>query len=221
MADPLLHLGNVLLVRQGICRGSRPHRMYAEAIDLDVQARGLSVFSDDILINQTAARPQPCCHPLSFLYIDPYMKKILSSALLICLALAPLRNAVADNDEQFGTGGNSFFSICSDNAKSDYCRLFLSGVILGIQDTETFLFVDRITKEEYAAVMNENLSPEAASKMLLSIKRKYYSWCPPDNSTTQQYFDIFMKYLRDNPQQRHKPFTYLLMTSLSKAFPCQ
>ena len=44
--------------------------------------------------------------------------------------------------------------------------------------------------------------------------------CPSAAVTVPQYVDILLKYLRDNPEQRHKPTGELMWTAASKAFPC-
>lgn len=50
MPQPFLQLGNIRLVRQGIGGGRGSHRMHAEAVDLEIQAGFLPVFSDDVSI---------------------------------------------------------------------------------------------------------------------------------------------------------------------------
>lgn len=51
-----------------------------------------------------------------------------------------------------------------------------------------------------------------------SDARKIY--CMPDTVTYGQAKDIWTKYMKDNPAERHKLGGVLLMTSMVKSFPC-
>jgi hypothetical protein len=44
--------------------------------------------------------------------------------------------------------------------------------------------------------------------------------CRPQTANNQQLMDVVLKYLRDNPQDRHKPIAQHLLNSLPAAFPC-
>lgn len=44
--------------------------------------------------------------------------------------------------------------------------------------------------------------------------------CSPDTTTANQQRDIFISYLRANPQTRHLGSPLLFMRSLAQAFPC-
>ena len=52
VAQPLLHLGNVGAVRQGVGRGGGPQRMDAEALHRRVDAHLLAVAPDDVLVDR-------------------------------------------------------------------------------------------------------------------------------------------------------------------------
>ncbi|WP_088158793.1 Rap1a/Tai family immunity protein [Achromobacter xylosoxidans] len=45
-------------------------------------------------------------------------------------------------------------------------------------------------------------------------------YCQPESVTYGQAKDIWIKYMQDNPAERHKPAGVLLMVSMLKAFPC-
>lgn len=45
-------------------------------------------------------------------------------------------------------------------------------------------------------------------------------WCTPDNVTNQQLRDIFVKYLRENPERRHEMPAFLYLRAMRGAFPC-
>ena len=44
--------------------------------------------------------------------------------------------------------------------------------------------------------------------------------CPPIGVSNEQNRDIVRKYLRDNPEKRHKGAHYLVAVALLSAFPC-
>jgi hypothetical protein len=46
-------------------------------------------------------------------------------------------------------------------------------------------------------------------------------FCTPDNVKIGQLIDIVKKYLRDNPEKRHRPASDLVIDSLSSVFPCK
>ena len=45
-------------------------------------------------------------------------------------------------------------------------------------------------------------------------------YCLPDEATNGQMYEVVMKYLRDNPEQLHTPFRFLIVLAFEKAFPC-
>lgn len=46
-------------------------------------------------------------------------------------------------------------------------------------------------------------------------------FCIPPKVTFQQIGDVFSKYLKDHPQERHKSSGFLAMISVYEAFPCK
>lgn len=52
MTEPFLNLGNVGFMRQRVCGRRGPHRMDAQAVDLDIQARFQPVLSHYVPINR-------------------------------------------------------------------------------------------------------------------------------------------------------------------------
>ena len=51
MTEPLLHLGDVCLVRKSIGGGSCPHGMHAQSVDFDTQASFRSILFHNIPVN--------------------------------------------------------------------------------------------------------------------------------------------------------------------------
>jgi hypothetical protein len=45
-------------------------------------------------------------------------------------------------------------------------------------------------------------------------------YCIPDQVTMEQVTDVFCSYLRDTPQDRHVPATFLFQNAMQKAWPC-
>jgi Rap1a immunity proteins len=45
-------------------------------------------------------------------------------------------------------------------------------------------------------------------------------YCRPARSTNSQIVDVVKRYLEDNPHERHLPAADLIVTALSKHFPC-
>ena len=45
-------------------------------------------------------------------------------------------------------------------------------------------------------------------------------FCVPEDVTNNQFADMFIKYLRANPERRHEPASGLYVLSLMEAFPC-
>jgi hypothetical protein len=51
--------------------------------------------------------------------------------------------------------------------------------------------------------------------------RKLFLPCTPDGVTALQVTDVVIKYLRENPAQRHLPAASLVVDALHHAFPCE
>jgi hypothetical protein len=52
------------------------------------------------------------------------------------------------------------------------------------------------------------------------LRRGSVNFCMPDEVTGGQAASVVAKYLRDNPAERHKLAAIIVVTALSKAFPC-
>jgi hypothetical protein len=44
--------------------------------------------------------------------------------------------------------------------------------------------------------------------------------CVPEAATSQHGLDVFLRYLRDHPEERHKQVAALLFTALESGWPC-
>jgi Rap1a immunity proteins len=58
------------------------------------------------------------------------------------------------------------------------------------------------------------------SQEALLAKGKYL-FCVPATGTLGQLTDVVKKHLRDHPEDRHHPATFLVIRALMEAFPCK
>jgi hypothetical protein len=59
---------------------------------------------------------------------------------------------------------------------------------------------------------------EAAHSKSLSGRTVY---CDPGRMASGQVRDVFVKYLRDHPEERHQIAELLFLLAMQKAFPCR
>ena len=78
---------------------------------------------------------------------------------------------------------------------------------------------------------NEILAPSICLAWMKGVRDGHYLtmafakyerpvWCTPSNVTNQQFRDIFVKFLQDNPGRRHELPAALYVEALIEAFPC-
>lgn len=46
-------------------------------------------------------------------------------------------------------------------------------------------------------------------------------FCEPESGNNQQYAQVWVKYLKDNPQTHHLPAIVTYLDSMARAFPCK
>lgn len=114
--------------------------------------------------------------------------------LIACLLLAVSCGSYAKEDIH---SGNSWYSSCA--ASSTSCLDFIFGLDTGFVYS-AFLLID--TKHNVDA-------------------RSYLGYCPSDNVNMQQRMDVFTKYLKDHPEERHLSAAFLALKSWGKAWPCK
>jgi hypothetical protein len=61
----------------------------------------------------------------------------------------------------------------------------------------------------------------AADSLDLATNGERRSYCAPATSTTDQFHDVLTLYLREHPEERHRPAVILLVLALSEAWPCR
>lgn len=89
--------------------------------------------------------------------------------------------------------GNDLLQRCGSEALSDqtFCLGYIAGVLDSYRD------------------LNGTLEPGAGI------------FCEPSGSTGRQYAAVIVKYLNENPERLHARGSYLALTAMTKAFPCQ
>lgn len=88
--------------------------------------------------------------------------------------------------------GNGFLKICS--SEIDASNAFRLGVCFGYLDG----WLERDSAFEHQKLI-----------------------CRPPGVSNRQAMDVVLKYLRDNPQNRHEPMATHFLNSLRAAFPCR
>lgn len=54
----------------------------------------------------------------------------------------------------------------------------------------------------------------------LSYAHQAQAFCPPDTATLAQFRDVTLKFLRDNPAERHMDGDYLIVKAMIGSYPC-
>jgi len=139
------------------------------------------------------------------------MKVVAMSILTAFLVLAFPCNVLAESS--FSTG-NDFLNTCSKGAHRESCASYIAGLIAGIQGTEWEWLQFRTTPEEFTKGLHEKDGDD-------SMERKYFLFCIPDSGNYGQYLDVFLKYLKNNPEIRNRLTSPLFIQAMAEAFSCK
>jgi Rap1a immunity proteins len=92
--------------------------------------------------------------------------------------------------------GNELLRFCED--KSDSATSFCLGYIVGTADDFKW------------------------TKSLLKFSKLggQGGTCLPERVTPQQLIDVFLKFARNHPEERHKPAQYMITMAWGESFPC-
>lgn len=112
-------------------------------------------------------------------------------AVVVAVLFAPVKSACAETVFAV-VNGNELYSRCG-TLSSGTAAPFCQGYVLGIID-----YVN----------------------LIRSVNSKEHSYCAPDNVTLIQSVDIVRQYLEKHPENRNKPATMIVLSSLNAAFPC-
>ena len=130
------------------------------------------------------------------------MKHLWLIALLFTVLAVPLS---AQNQEFPWDSGNAFVRVCSvldkdtwaalENINVVSCTAYVSGVVDGVNYEQSFA---------------EHVTTRKPPK----------PYCVPEPIENGQEIRIVLKYIRDKPEIAHLPTAPLIMSALSKAYPC-
>lgn len=138
--------------------------------------------------------------------ISPFTQ--LCSAALILLAMSLASNAA--EGEAAVVNGNMLFTVCEN--PSDVTQSFCSGYVIGLLEGTKFgAFMS------YGST-NGNIGDEAASNAYVEF---VLGFCIPEDVEYGQILDVFVKYLRENPETRHLSARSLFVRSMSSTFVCE
>ena len=103
--------------------------------------------------------------------------------------------------------GNALMEMCegSSEAESAFCW----GYVFGANDGGMYTALEVLQKT------NDGKVPSTAEISSL------LGYCTPNAVTSQQMVDIFVSYLRENPERRHQPAQVLFTNAMTDAFPCR
>lgn len=125
--------------------------------------------------------------------------KYVATTFLFAITLQSNAHAADGPTKMLGMqSGQDAYSACANTEKP-----------VGDEVTAAFVCLSWINGAVQGAI---------ATKSLNEDKPEY---CAPEvGGSTGQYADIFMKFLRDNPEKRHRPAIMLFHQAMAKAFPC-
>ena len=106
--------------------------------------------------------------------------------------------------------GNEMHNSCLNSN-----RVFLNGFVAGVLDKS---FRDRAAVLKFIERPNADV---ATASEFFGIAMNGVGWfCVPENVNVTQATDVFCKYLRNNPKERHKEAATLMVQAMEEAFPC-
>jgi hypothetical protein len=115
---------------------------------------------------------------------------------LILTALIPLVFAFISPTAKaniFGADGNYWIQVCThEELKETVCPAFIFGLRGAFEMSSDYY----------------------------KIPKKEHLYCPPDGITLQQSVDIFIKFLKENPKNRHITARVLFIKAMRGSFPC-
>lgn len=138
--------------------------------------------------------------PLSILKI----RQIASMIVALAMAAFP-----ATTRAQADVSGNYWLNKCEspNNFDAGLCLGFVVGVHTGYTSGSIMTWLSAVNQIQGASN--------------LTYEKTVFRYCHPDNMTNGQLRDIFINYLKKNPEIRHKPADGLLIDAMILAFPCR
>ncbi len=107
--------------------------------------------------------------------------------------------------------GNKLVALCSRD------QGFVVGYVAGL--------LDKSSADVNLVINQPGMLPEAGKKVQLApevtaLMLRVEGYCLPAGASLGQATDVFCKYLKENPAERHKDGAYLVGVSLKADFPC-
>lgn len=133
------------------------------------------------------------------------MRNCLIAALLILLVGAQTSRAETQSPS---VTGNTIYETCKDSKSPIFA--YCIGYIVGVNDGWNLGSAIAVTQLQLAKTAKDL---NAVNKMLIGICSR--------GATNEQVVDIVIKYLKENPEQRHRGAHLLIYGALRKAFPCK
>lgn len=131
----------------------------------------------------------------------------LTSLAVFLIAFPSLLVSAQQAPEFPSTSGNAFVRTCSaidKNAEEEAhidiqhavaCSAYIDGFVSGISE-----------EADYAHAMTDKEPPRP--------------FCLPEESENGQLIRIALKFIRNHPEEAHRPTAFLLASALRDAFPC-
>ena len=115
---------------------------------------------------------------------------------------------------QYFLSGNQLYEYCA-NSNTRVSSFFLDGFIIGVLEK---------TYHDQKAVLDFTPSkPDTGSaaygEFFATVLGGIGVFCVPAKPNPKQLVDMFCKYLRDNPEERHLGGSTLVVASMEKGFP--
>lgn len=119
---------------------------------------------------------------------------------LFCSALSPAKAQVS---------ANAILDAClseGDEIANAMCRFYIVGSIDGLR-----------WGAEAAGIQSGITDAQA----MLDQAHRFLSACTPEAATSNQLYEVALKYMRNHPERWHEPAIHLIHLALKDAFPCE
>lgn len=127
------------------------------------------------------------------------------SGVVCTLLLSSMLVVAQQRAENPSTSGNAFLRLCSviDNDRLDAPEPYNAWACLG--------FVDGVL---------EGIKTEVAFVHLVTGKEPPSPYCLPEGVENGQIIRMVLKFIKDHPDEAHKPTVVLILETLEDPFPC-
>ncbi|NOC85614.1 MULTISPECIES: Rap1a/Tai family immunity protein [unclassified Ruegeria] len=124
------------------------------------------------------------------------------------LVLATILTSSAGVVSAQSLDGNALWEVCSSTVRSD--EAFCSGYVFGVNDGGMYT----------ALAAQQNVEGSSLQETMRAVT-DVLGYCTPNTVNSVQMVDVFVAYLKENPELRHIPAQILFTNALTEAFPCE